>query len=224
MPRYCWRDVGELHGADHRINVVHVILVAHLAHVDLGARCLAVDTEPAYAAAAFLVLLACKRKHAAVDSRQVFYGLQRKHYVFRVPSEWNPSVAGAQCMSSVLDNRYGVGLCGGPDTIDRGRDSAVVNDHQRARARGDFLGDRVRIDVAAPRIDVRPHDLAAGIADGEVGRLGRHGRRYDLVVRSDSREDQRGMQRGRPRIERKRRGMPDEAAELGFKVFDLYAL
>ena len=110
-------DVVELHQSDGRVDVVHVVLEAHLCYIDLGARRSSIHAKPAQAPATRQVGRIAAAKHAAVHRGEMFDRLQRVHHVFRMAADRQPGIARAQRMRRVLDHRQAMAL---GDRADRG--------------------------------------------------------------------------------------------------------
>src|SRR5581483_4973071 len=80
-------DTLQLREPDRSRDIVHVILIAHLANVDLNARLRPIDTEPAHTSAGGQILGVLTDQHAAIDGRHVFDCLEGKHRVLGVVAD-----------------------------------------------------------------------------------------------------------------------------------------
>ena len=206
-------DIFQLHQPDGGIDIVHVVLVARLGHVHLGARRIAVYAEPAQAPAARQVARVAAGKHAAVDRGEMLDRLQRVHHVFGPAADRQSGIARAERMRRVLDHGHTVAFGDGADRSHGGRDAAIVHHHDRARAWRNLFLDRGGRQVAVARIDIGPYHARAGMQNGEIGWFGGHRGGDDFVARTGTGKQQCDMQRRGAGIERKHIRLADECAE-----------
>ena len=91
-------------------------------------------------------------------------------------------IPGAERVGRIFNHRYAGRLRDRANRCDRRGDPAIVDDDDRLGLVGETRVDGVSDEVAVVRIDVRPDNAPAGMANGHVRGFGRHGRRDDLVA------------------------------------------
>ena len=122
-------------------------------------------------------------------------------------------VAGAQRARGVLHQRQTVAAGELEERIHVGRQAQLVHRHDRLRAgRDGTLGGR-RIEVVGARVHVREDGGRAVLPDGVRGGDERQRRHDHLVPRSDARDVERELQRGRAVRRRHRLGRADACRE-----------
>ncbi len=180
-------DVVQLDQANGGVHIVHVVFVANLLHIDIGARHRTVNAKPAKATPASQQLLhigmVVAGEHATVHCGHVLDGLQGKHDEFGVAANGLASVACTQCVGCVFDHRYAMCLGYCPNSRNVCGYAAIVHHHNRLGAAGDAVGDRLGGEVARAGAYIGPHNFGARMQDGHVGGLGCHGGREHFITR-----------------------------------------
>ena len=143
---------------------------------------------------------------------------------------WRPSViGGAQCLGGIFDHWNLIPAADRQDRSQVGALAVEVDRYDRlrqlalARLAFDRLRQQRRVDVPGAALTVDEDRSPAQIGDGvDAGGEGERGDEH-LVARADAGQEQRQVQRGRARAERRGMAAADRRSELVFKGVDMRA-